>query len=164
MIKKYVFIVFFITSGLITAVAQSLSPTVLSFSGGFGSSGGTSLSWTAGELMIQTFSDGSVMLTQGFHQGDITVSTAVDEMRKSAMDVHIYPNPVSDMLDVEFKNMVDYTIQVRLVDLTGKTVLRKEISQPSNRLWLNLSSVSSGTYMLEIRAADKRKVFKIVKH
>ena len=158
------FIVFFITGGLITAAAQSLSPTVLSSSGGFRSSDGISLSWTTGELMIQTFSDGSVILTQGFHQGNITVSTAVDEMRKSEMDVHIYPNPVSDMLDVEFKNMVDYTIQVKLVDLTGKTVLRKELSQPLNSLSLNLSSVSSGTYILEIRAAGKRKVFKIVKH
>ena len=155
---------FFITGGTITATAQSLSPTVLSSSGGYWSSNGTALSWTTGEVMTQTFSDGSTMLTQGFHQWNISVSTAVNEMNESAMDVQIYPNPVSDILNAEFKNMVDQTIQVKLVDLTGKTVLRKEFSQPSNAVRLNLSSVSSGSYMLEVRAADKRKVFKIVKH
>lgn len=164
MLKKYLFILFFITGGAITAAAQSLSPTVLSSSGGFGSSDGTSLGWTTGEVMVRTFSDGSTLLTQGFHQGNLTVSTAVDEMSESAMDVQIYPNPVDDILNVEFKNMVDQTIQVKLVDLTGKTVLRKEFSQPSNAVRLNLNSVSSGSYMLEVRAADKRKVFKIVKH
>ena len=164
MLKKYLFILFLITGGAITAAAQSLSPTVLSSSGGFESSEGTSLSWTTGEVMIQSFSEGSIMLSQGFQQGNITVSTAVDEMSESAMDVQIYPNPVNDILNMEFKNMVDHTIQLNLVDLTGKTVLRKEFSQPSNTVRLNLSSVSSGSYMLEVRAAEKRKVFKIVKH
>ena len=164
MLKKYLFILFFITGGGITAAAQSLSPTVLSSSGGFESSGGTSLSWTTGELMIQTFSEGSAMLTQGFHQGNITVSTAVDEMIESAMDVQIYPNPVSDILNVEFQNMVNQTVQVRLVDLTGKTILTREFSNPSNTQRLNLSPVTSGTYMLEVNAGQKRKVFKIVKH
>ncbi|WP_292487827.1 T9SS type A sorting domain-containing protein [Methanohalobium sp.] len=114
--------------------------------------------------MVQTFSDGSAMLTQGFHQGNITVSTAVDEMSESAMDVQIYPNPVNDILNVKFKNMVDQTIQVRLVDLTGKTILTREFSDPSNTQRLNLSPVTSGTYMLEVNAGQKRKVFKIVKH
>ncbi len=163
MIKKSVLILLLFT-GAITAAAQSLSPTVLSSSGGFESSGGTSLSWTTGELMVQTFSDGSAMLTQGFHQGNITVSTAVDEMSESAMDVQIYPNPVNDILNVKFKNMVDQTIQVRLVDLTGKTILTREFSDPSNTQRLNLSPVTSGTYMLEVNAGQKRKVFKIVKH
>ena len=164
MLKKYLFILFFITGGAITAAAQSLSPTVLASSGGFGSSDGISLGWTTGEVMVQTFSNDSTMLTQGFHQGSISVTTALDEMSESAMDVQIYPNPVSEVLNVEFKNMVDQTIQVKLVDLTGKTVLRKEFSQPANTVRLNLSSVSSGSYMLEVRAAEKRKVFKIVKH
>ncbi len=164
MLKKYIFILLFITSGVFTTAAQSLSPTVLSSSGGFESSGGTSLSWTTGEVMIQSFSDGSAMLTQGFHQGNITVSTAVDEMSESAMDVQIYPNPVNDILNVKFKNMVDQTIQVRLVDLTGKTILTREFSDPSNTQRLNLSPVSSGTYMLEVNTGQKRKVFKIVKH
>ena len=155
---------FFITGGAITAVAQSLTPTVLSSSGGFESSGGTSLSWTTGEVMVQTFSDGSTMLTQGFQQGNITVSTAVDEMSESAMDVQIYPNPVSNRLNVEFKNMVDQTVQVRLVDLTGKTILTREFYNPSNTQRLNLNPVNSGTYMLEVNAGQKRKVFKIVKH
>jgi hypothetical protein len=153
-----------LTAGAIMAAGQSLSPTVLSATGNSDKVGGTSLSWTTGELIVQTFTNDSTMLTQGFHQGSISVTTAVDEMSEFAMDVQIYPNPVSDILNVEFKNMVDQTIQVKLVDLTGKIVLRKEFSQPANTVRLNLISVSSGSYMLEVRAADKRKVFKIVKH
>jgi len=49
--------------------AQSLSPTVISSTGGFSSNANGSLSYTVGEMtMVQTFSAGGNILTQGFQQ------------------------------------------------------------------------------------------------
>jgi hypothetical protein len=114
--------------------------------------------------MIQTFQSDSVKLTQGFHQGDISVTTAIDEMSEFAMNAEVYPNPVRQRLTVDFENMVDQTIHLKLVSLTGNTILRREIANPSTQLRINLSGINSGTYMLEVKAKNKRKVFKIVKH
>ena len=53
--------------GLIVS-AQSISPQVVASSGGEGSSGNASLSWTVGQIATETFSNGNVTLTQGFQQ------------------------------------------------------------------------------------------------
>lgn len=58
-----------VSTGLLSqATGQTLSPNVLSSSGGFYSSGGNTLSFTLGEPVHQTFSSGNVMLTQGEQQ------------------------------------------------------------------------------------------------
>jgi hypothetical protein len=48
--------------------SQSLSPTVIASSGGYFTGTGASLSWTLGEIVTETFSNGSYILTQGFQQ------------------------------------------------------------------------------------------------
>ena len=164
MLKKYFVFLFILSIGAITVAAQSLSPTVLSSAGNYHNSGGVSLSWTTGELMIQTFQADSVKLTQGFHQSDISVTTAIDEMSEFAMNAEVYPNPVRQRLTIDFENMVDQTIHLKLVSVTGNTILQREIANPSTQLRINLSGINSGTYMLEVKAKNKRKVFKIVKH
>jgi hypothetical protein len=50
------------------ANAQSLSPTVVTTSGGYYPSNNASLSWTLGEIATETFSNGGYILTQGFQQ------------------------------------------------------------------------------------------------
>ena len=56
------------------AGAQSLSPKVIASAGGYFTSANASLSWTLGETIGQTFTNGSYMLTQGFQQPYVTVS------------------------------------------------------------------------------------------
>jgi hypothetical protein len=48
--------------------AQTLSPVVLASSGNYFESADASLSWTLGEIATETYSSGSVILTQGFQQ------------------------------------------------------------------------------------------------
>jgi hypothetical protein len=48
--------------------SQSLSPTVISSSGGYFTGTSLSLSWTLGEIATETFSNGGCILTQGFQQ------------------------------------------------------------------------------------------------
>ncbi len=63
--KIYVLFALFI---YINAGAQSLSPKVIASAGGYFASANASLSWTLGETMGQTFSNGGNTLTQGFQQ------------------------------------------------------------------------------------------------
>jgi hypothetical protein len=160
--KTFLFLLLF--TGAVTAAAQSLSPTVLSSNGGSGSAGGNTLSWTMGEVLTETYSGDSVILNQGFQQGDFTITTAVNELEGLGVDVNLYPNPVQHMLTVEFTEFVDQSVQLKLMSLAGKVIMTRTFENPSARTRLNLNSVSPGTYMLEVRIEERRKVFKIVKH
>src|SRR4051812_9015968 len=69
--RIYIFVLLFIC---IQAGAQSLSPKVIASAGGYFTSANASLSWTLGETMGQTFTNGNNVLTQGFQQPYVTVS------------------------------------------------------------------------------------------
>jgi hypothetical protein len=163
MLKKQIVILMFVITGATAAAAQSLSPTVLSSSGGSGSADNVSLSWTAGELITQNFSSDTLLLTQGFQQGKITVTTAVNELNGLNMDVKVYPNPVRNVLNVNFQGMIDQTVRLKLMNLKGKVVMSREIHDPSSISRLNINEATPGAYMLEVNVNGKSKTFKIVK-
>ncbi len=49
-------------------MSQSVSPEVISSSGDYFEGSNASISWTLGEIATETYSNGSVILTQGFQQ------------------------------------------------------------------------------------------------
>ncbi len=51
-----------------SSFAQILSPQVIAASGSYNAGASGSLSWTLGETMVETYSGGGYMLTQGFQQ------------------------------------------------------------------------------------------------
>jgi hypothetical protein len=74
--KKILF--FVCMAAAIAMQAQSLCPSVISTSGGYSSGFSASLSWTLGEIATETFSNGSVILTQGFQQPVEGVTISID--------------------------------------------------------------------------------------
>ncbi len=64
--------------GIFTCVSQSIERSVVASSGDYFEGAGISLSWTLGEIATETYSNGSIILTQGFQQPDITLRIYVD--------------------------------------------------------------------------------------
>lgn len=164
MLRKQLLLTLCILTGVLTANSQSLSPTVISSSGGSGDMNGTSLNWTTGELMVQTYDFDTISLTQGFHQGIYEITTSLDELNELGIYVNVYPNPVEDHLNVQFEGALNKTVRLKLMNLTGQVLISREMNSPATVSRLNMSSMTSGTYLLEIRINNKRKVFKIIKH
>lgn len=69
---------------------------------------------------------------------------AIQYLDKSKLNV--YPNPVSDILNIEYDLPIS---QIKVVDLLGRNV--KELS---NSNAINVTDLSAGTYLLVIRAED----------
>ena len=67
----------------------------------------------------------------------------------------IYPNPVSDMLVVEYDGMV--TADITLTTLLGQTIY-SERSVSGGRLYMDVSQVERGIYLLSINGVHTRKV------
>jgi hypothetical protein len=63
----------------------------------------------------------------------------------------IYPNPFSDVLNVQMKATSDYTVS--LFDIAGRNILNTNI-QNSNAIQLNLKELSKGKYTLLISSKE----------
>ena len=81
---------------------QVTSPSVVSSSGDSYSNGNIIMDYTLGEIVIETFSNNANILTQGFHQGVLNVTTAVINLD---IKTKIYPNPTSNLLIIELEKM-----------------------------------------------------------
>ena len=97
--KTHLLFTALITLVLSQAKAQTLSPEVISTSGAFYVNSTGMLSQTVGELaMVQTFTNSTATLTQGFQQLFDTV-TGINELEN--YHVVVFPNPANDLLYIK---------------------------------------------------------------
>jgi len=152
---KKIITLFIITALLpILANSQSLSPTVVSSSGGFYSSSNAMLSFTVAEMtMVQTFTSTSTgdILTQGFQQPELN-SVGIDEHELAAGDIIAYPNPTSGAFSLQYNANDDAERDIIIYNSIGQIVLQKTYHQISglNKIDFNLSQFTQGMYMVEL--------------
>lgn len=79
---------------------------------------------------------------------------------------NIYPNPFSDVLNLNFSTNKEESYEILLVDNIGRNIFYKKYvtSQGLNQVEIDLTHISSGLYNLVLIADDKRLNFKIVKN
>ena len=144
---KKAFIVSLVACGMsIMLNAQELSNEVVSSSGNTFEQSSASLEWTLGETVVETYSDATATLTQGFHQPTIEVSTSY-ENPDIDIKINVYPSPFTDNLTMELDEFKD-PIQIVFYDVKGNKILVQ--SMDSNLSILNLSQFSPGEYFLSV--------------
>ena len=133
-----------------------------------------SIDFTVGEVIINTGSNGTNDLTQGFHQTNWNFLGVED----FAPDIQatIFPNPTQDVLNI--KTSVFENVTYTLYDAQGKLVLQNILS--AEQTPIQVSQLAPGAYSLElifeegnkgslswtpqsIAEGSKRKTFKLVK-
>jgi len=90
-----------------------------------------------------------------------TVST--DEIKAYA-DMSIFPNPVADQLNISFYMTEQNNVDLRVVDLVGKTISesrRGYLNAGPQRLTMNTSELIHGIYLLEIKIGNELYTQKI---
>ena len=81
------------------------------------------------------------------------IVSGIDQINSKDVDVSLYPNPVSDVLN-STKNG-----QITIYSMNG-TIVKDEAIQGS----INLSDLSDGVYLVILKTADGNKSFKIIKN
>jgi len=97
MLPKFLGVCSFVCLTFSLTYAQS----VISTAGNqFKSTSGYSLEWTLGQVMIQTESLDSTIITQGFHQPNLSIVTS---LRKGTWEgiVNVFPNPTAQVLTID---------------------------------------------------------------
>jgi hypothetical protein len=89
----------------------------------------------------------------------ITVNVGVEEIAMEDQ-LNIYPNPVTDVLNVQWNNTTE-SANLTIRDLSGRLVLAERVA--NGNAVLDLSNLSSGNYILELQLTDRTIRKQVVK-
>ena len=73
----------------------------------------------------------------------------------------VYPNPASGTVNLLFTESTTDTVNVTVTDLSGKTVVSKNVSTNGDAM-LDVSSLSSGMYFINVKAGEKQQTKKLM--
>jgi hypothetical protein len=156
-ILPFLFVTLFY-SGHTFAQNIELSPTVIASAGNYSEAGGISLSWTLGEVAVTTLTQGNIILTQGFQQSYLRdVGFATDPIR---WQIAAYPNPVRDLLRIQFDlpEKSDFVIEIQ--DVNGRLVSQEQFKQvfPGDVIPVEMSSYNPGVYFFRVSTTNREQV------
>ena len=151
--KKTAFLLF----SLFATISVSAQEVVATQGDSYSNASGN-IDFTIGEVIINTGTDGSNDLTQGFHQTNWNFVGLEDH--SPSYEATIYPNPTSEVLNIKtstFEN-VTYT----LYDAQGKLVLQDILSEEQTPI--QVSQLAPGSYSLTLNNQTQNlKTFKLIK-
>jgi hypothetical protein len=149
----------------ISVNAQQIKQEVIASAGGYNLSadGSISISWTLGETIIPTFisQDGSLILTHGFQQK--LIITTVDENIENRVKVTIFPNPTSEIINIQFEIPTDTEIDVSILDGQGRLVMTDYIEVSELNKTFNIQDLPAGIYYLKLTSGKLVNIYKVVK-
>jgi hypothetical protein len=130
----------------------------------------------AGNFEGDVLISGSQITTQKVHVSGVVAAanlasaTARQEAVLSAeepqpLKVITFPNPVADVLTVEFQAPAELPVRLQLTDMQGTAVMHQELQSEGGvqRMVLPMSGHHPGMYLLQVATPLKREVVKVVK-
>ncbi|MEM6642459.1 MAG: FG-GAP-like repeat-containing protein [Bacteroidota bacterium] len=81
------------------------------------------------------------------------------------VDLNVYPNPTADILYIKYSRLQQAQITMEVLDLEGRVLHTKELSQAEKQTTFDTSILASGQYLVRFRgkAAKKPLVYRIIK-
>ena len=138
------------------AFAQKITPTVLSNAGAVMKNANSSIEWTLGEFATTTLKNTNNVITQGFHQTNLTI---VSTNNPVISGLTIYPNPVEQDLTID--NQSGKLITFHIITISGQCISEHNFNPGIQTLPMN--TLPAGTYILEAITNDQRQNFTIEK-
>ena len=137
---------------------QSISNEVISSAGETQSNAAVSIDFSVGEPAIETISNSSNTLTQGFHQTQFLYISLTEI--SEPINVISYPNPVVNELIVEIPNN-SQTMDLIIYSMEGKIIDSFTIRET---LKISFSKFTPGTYVISLKnSTELIKSYKIIK-
>ena len=136
-----------------------IGQTVVSTTGESYENATGSLSFTVGEVIINTETNGVNDLTQGFHQTNWNFVGLEDF--DTDYEAIVYPNPSSDILNIEVSHFEN--VHYVLFEGAGRTVSEGDLSGFITQI--HVKNVEPGSYQLQLLDEHKNQLknFKLIK-
>jgi methionine-rich copper-binding protein CopC len=97
--------------------------------------------------------------------GSFTNSRIVSAKYEQLYGVILAPNPAKDYIDVNFESRTDGTANLETYNVSGVRVLnsQQKVKIGNNRVRINVSGLSDGSYVLKIDNSDQAKSLRFMK-
>ena len=151
--KRHTLVLFSFFASLAVSAQEVVSTQGESYS-----NASANIDFTIGEVIIATGTDGTNVLTQGFHQTNWNF-LGVEDFAPN-YEATIFPNPTEDVLNIRtstFEN-VTYT----LYDAQGRLVMQDILS--AEQTPIQVSQLAPGSYLLTLNNETQNlKTFQLIK-
>ena len=140
---------------------SSSAQEVVASGGNYHETGQISISWTLGETVIETFGSSDLILTQGFQQPILTVSTFIED---PGLDFQIaaFPNPTREHVNISIDLLQADDLIYQVYDMQGRFIISDRLEGTQTRIAFD--DFNPGTYFIRIIHNEKPvKTFKIIK-
>jgi hypothetical protein len=132
--------------------AQSIAPQSINSGGASVSQSNGSLSFTVGELVVLSLTDSEGnTLGGGFTAGAALTTASIKKTDPAVLDVSIFPNPTSDLVNIRINFSTIDQFFVSITDLQGKEVYNGKYVGVSNLIGINTASFATGEYILTLK-------------
>jgi len=79
--------------------------------------------------------------------------------------INVFPNPFSEQFTIQFNKTVEQSIQLKLYDIYGRELMKRNIDVGTNELTIESKGLSAGVYFLELTNVEGlRVVEKLINH
>lgn len=112
--------------------------------------------------VIGTHYNNGYYLRQGYQQPINKIKVVNSEFKTNNLVASVFPNPFEHAFFVSFNENMKQDITVLVFDVTGKQIYSRNF-KPQQRISLNLSNMSSGSYLLKVLSNKKIFNAKLIK-
>jgi hypothetical protein len=126
---------------------NSTAQEVLTPSAGYFATSSMSLNWTIGEIAIETYTNDDFMLTQGFNQASIIITSNTEDFLTD-ITISFYPNPVKDIFTIKAETEYMTQLTAEVYDLAGTKLISENINPGNTQI--NTESLKTSEYILRI--------------
>lgn len=116
---------------------------------------GMSVDWTVGQTVVNQYTSSGLTITEGFHPVEATpLPNSVPVVKSNIRSVDAFPNPTSNVLNIDIVQSLPKAVTIQVSDITGKVVknIMQFGAQQSVKTEVDLSSLSAGTYIIIVNA------------
>jgi len=158
-IKQVSIVLIVITISLSEIMAQDAILT----SGGTAIGNNGSQTYAIGQMVYTTNTGVNGSLAQGVQQPFEILLTDIEDKEMDSFNFSIYPNPISEILNLKVENYNNEVIYLRLYNLLG--MLIEEVRLTTNVYSFKTCDLPSSTYLLRVMHEQKEiKRIKIIKN
>ena len=150
----------FLSLMILSAMSLSAQSTIVPMGGDIEGNGVT-VSYTIGQIAVQSYGEGSTRIFEGVQQPYEIQTIGVDNYPGITLNAMVYPNPTLGNVQLTMNN-VQFEGEVRVFDLNGKFLFSKKIEGSATEI--PMSDLAAGTYFVNVlNGTQVLKSFKVVK-
>jgi len=95
----------------------------------------------------------------------INITTSVVGLESNSLDLNIYPNPASDILNLDIHSLDIIEGEVSILDISGKEILSRAVnlSAGEHTVQLPVDQLPAGVFLLKLTSSTVQQTMKFVK-